>query len=84
MGNKSSSNFIKAIQEGDLEKVKKSIEKGVNVNQADQSGKSPIRIASSTGHIEIVKYLVEHGANINIKDKDGFTPLLIAAGDGKL
>ncbi|HYA87080.1 MAG TPA: ankyrin repeat domain-containing protein [Nitrospirota bacterium] len=66
--------LLEAIQNGDLEAVKKLIEEGVNVNLI-REGVTPLMLASSKGHTEIAGIILQAGANINEKSDDGWTAL---------
>jgi cytohesin len=70
----------RAAYEGDLEKVKKIIEKDPSqINIRDVIGFTPLQLASGKGHTEVVKYLLEHGANIELGNDLGEKPLMYAA-----
>lgn len=56
------------------------IEKGANVNAADNNGTTPLMTVKTT---EAAKMLVEAGADINAKDKDGKTALTHALANSK-
>ena len=56
--------LVEAAETGDIEKVKKAIKEGANVNVHSQSIWAPIIHAASNGHLEVVKYLIEHGADM--------------------
>lgn len=67
-------------QDGNLIKVKKLVEEGADVNTADEeTGDTPLILATSRNHLDIVKFLVENGADINATDKNGATALTIAS-----
>ncbi|MBQ4810244.1 ankyrin repeat domain-containing protein [Pseudoalteromonas luteoviolacea] len=70
-----------AVIAGDLQKVKKLVESGADVNQLDSAmGNSPLHIAAQTDHDDILKYLLDKGAFINLQaPRSGFTPLMVAA-----
>ena len=53
--------FSQACREGDLEKVKELLERGVDVN-------SVLLEATYHGQISIVIFLLDHGANIDYCD----------------
>jgi ankyrin repeat protein len=55
--------LLNASQNGSLELVKYSLEKGANIHI-----EFALSYASQNGHLEVVKYLVEQGANIHAKD----------------
>ncbi|QKX60625.1 uncharacterized protein TRUGW13939_07771 [Talaromyces rugulosus] len=59
--------------------VKDMIAQGVEADQLDVTGRSPLYYGCDTGcPLEIVKLLVEEGANINLRTDDGKTPRKIA------
>jgi ankyrin repeat protein len=66
-----------ASYDGDLEKAKRAIEKGadVNVHDYEYGRTTPLHKASWEGHASIVSLLLEKGADVNAKDKDHRTPL---------
>jgi ankyrin repeat protein len=72
--------LLDASKNGDLEKAKRAIEKGADVN-AD-NGQTPLCLASWKGHESIVSLLLEEGADVNAKSSYGWTPLLVACQNG--
>ena len=79
MNESSSDKFYDAVQEGDLETVKKIVESGVNINEKDMLGYPPLNHAVACGHKAIAEYLISKGADIHGKDKEWYTPLHMAA-----
>ncbi len=71
-----------AAYEGDVERVKKLLEKGADPNARNVVSWTPLHVAASKNHIEIAKLLLEHGADPNIQNKNGDTPLHVAAREG--
>jgi len=51
-----------------LELVKLLVEKGQDVNAADNYGITPLMVAANLGNLEIVKYLVSKGADLSAHD----------------
>jgi hypothetical protein len=65
-----------AVEKGEFQKVKYSINAGVNVNTRDKFGFTPLHYAAKyNAHVDILKYLVSQGAEVNAKSDNGFTPL---------
>jgi ankyrin repeat protein len=86
--------LIGAAGSGELEKVRRLVRKGHDVNyqecddfeKADGRvvsirGWTPIMIAAGNGHIEIVRFLAASGAKLDAKKSNGDTALLIAIRD---
>ncbi|MHC4680187.1 MAG: ankyrin repeat domain-containing protein [Planctomycetota bacterium] len=70
----------KAANKGDLEKVKRIIERDpTQISVQDNLGKTPLYYASSEGHTEIVEYLLAHGAAIELGNNLAERPLAKAA-----
>jgi ankyrin repeat protein len=70
----------RAAYKGDLNEVKKIIEKDPNqINIQDELGKTPLYYASSHGHNDIVEFLLAHNANIELGNILGERPLAKAA-----
>lgn len=70
--------LYEGITKGDLERVKKAVEAGADVNKA-VSMKKPLDWAIQTHRIDVLQYLLEKGANVNDKTMIG-TPLQQYAG----
>jgi len=63
--------IFKAIDDNNLIELEKLLRlKNINVNVTNDSGETPLHIASKKGDLEIVKFLVEKGADVNAKDHD--------------
>src|ERR1035438_5342413 len=60
-----------AVMSGDLERVKREISGGANVNQPDQMGATPLHDVAWSGNREIALYLLEHGANVKARHTEG-------------
>ena len=72
------------VERGHAEVVSMLLAKqGVDVNQADDDGCTPLYIASQEGHAEVVSMLLaKQGVNVNQATEDGCTPLFIASQKG--
>jgi len=69
------------IKNGDLEKVKEAVEKGMNINESI-NGRLPVCFASDYGQLDVLNYLIKVGADVNVQDKYGISPLLAAIYEG--
>ena len=67
-----------------LEALKVALDTGLDVNQANAKGETPLHGAGLRGADTIVQFLVDHGAKLNEKTKQGFTPLDVAIGKGSI
>lgn len=64
-----------AASQGDLNEIKSLEAKGVDLNEADYDGRTPIHIAVSEGHFNIVEYFIARNLKLDPKDRWGGTPL---------
>jgi len=77
--------LFKACRKGEIESVKRFLDKGANVNSRDHSRNSLLGIAAKSGHLDLVKFLLDKGAEINGIDATNAvnrTPLMEACGVG--
>lgn len=72
--------FLAAMDAQSVDLVRWFHEKGVAIDEADVSSRTPLSFAADIGKLEIVRYLVEHGAAVDSRDVQQRTPLLHAAG----
>lgn len=66
------------------ELAQKLSELGVNVDQRDREGRTPLLLNCATKNIKLALFLLGHGADPALADKDGDTPLHEAASAGNL
>ena len=65
-----------------ISKLKKLLQKNIDINKINDDTKTALMIASERGNIETVEFLLDNGANIDIQDIEGFTALMLASGRG--
>jgi ankyrin repeat protein len=53
-----------------------------SVNATDNTGRTPLHLASQCGQFEVVRLLIKHGANVNASDGSHSTPLHLASSSG--
>ena len=79
-----------ATRNGDFSIVQTLLNTGVNVNEKNKDGWTPLHIAASKNHRKIVELLIDNGAEVNSTGEPssifiwqgGFTPLHYAAVNG--
>lgn len=64
-----------AIIEEDISLIRDNLHYGVNLNQIDEYGFTPLIEAVIADNVDIARLLVEYGANVNLPDATGNTPL---------
>ena len=74
--------FSEFCREGNIQAVREAIISGVNVNAADDFGRTPLILAAHKGHDEIVNALLDSGADPNHKNAGGMTALMLSAWRG--
>jgi len=65
-----------------VEAIRLCLEKGSDVNAANDRGDTPMHAAAQRGADMIVQFLADHGAKLDVKNKSGRTPLDLALGIG--
>ena len=73
-----------ASQRGAVETVCFLVEEGVNKDDVDKDGWTPLSNAALKGHLAVIQYLLEHGADKEKATNIGRSPLWIAAQQGHL
>ena len=76
------SQILEAIRNFDIEKIKNSIDRGIELNP--NADLTPLGLAAELGNSEMVNLLIERGANVNLTmdDEEGTTALMMAAAAG--
>lgn len=63
---------------GDVERIRRLIAAGADVNARNHKGQTALHCAAKAGFGEIAALLIEHGAELDTRDRQGQTPLLAA------
>src|SRR5262249_29889634 len=74
--------LIEAVKAGNLQAVKELIDCGVDIDQQDEHGWTPLNWAAGNGDASIVKSLIERGADFSKVGRDERTSYLIALAAG--
>ncbi|GAA4886340.1 hypothetical protein GCM10023311_06670 [Flaviramulus aquimarinus] len=69
--------FCVSIAKGDLETVKKLIDRGADVN-AKSNGMTPVMYAAKYNRVEILKLLISKGANLKARSDNKMTAVKYA------
>ena len=73
------SDFHLAAYMGDIEKLKKYIQDGTDINLQDECNSTALHAAANSRKKEVVDFLINKGAHVDAKDKLSMTPLFYAA-----
>jgi hypothetical protein len=68
-----------AIIQEDTDQIREILQQGINLNQIDEYGFTPLIEAAIVNNVRIARALIEYGADVNLKDSIGGTPLHWAA-----
>ncbi|EAX86796.1 hypothetical protein TVAG_147380 [Trichomonas vaginalis G3] len=74
----------KAASKNNIEIVKLLINNGVNVNEMNENGETPLHSAISANCFEVAEFLIKNGADVNKVNNSGNSPLQIAKGNAKM
>jgi len=69
------SDLVTAIKGRDTDQALTIIKSGVDVNQADSAGVSPMHLAAKNALFPVVEQLLKVDADLSVKDVNGYTPL---------
>lgn len=73
-----SKDLFYVVERYGVDEVKKVIDTGVDINQKDDRGFTPLLIAIEENKLDIVKYLLSKGADLKLKNNKGFNALIIS------
>jgi len=71
--------FHLAAYMGNIEKLKKCLQEGININTIADCNFTALHAAANSGKKDIVEFLISKGADVDAKDARGLTPLYYAA-----
>jgi len=67
---------------GDVAKIERCLQEGVDVNKLDGRGCAPLHYAAQNNQKQAIELLLAKGSDINVKDPRGQTPLVCAIVSG--
>jgi ankyrin repeat protein len=71
--------LIRAVKRADVGAISRLAEAGVDVNELNQNGLTPLCIAVINGNTRVIQALIDAGADVNKPSVIGFAPLTYAA-----
>lgn len=75
--------FVEALHNNRLEDAIRLVKQGMDVNQSNQQGQTPLMLASSARNLPVVLSLLENNADPNASDDNDNTPLLLVLSQSK-
>lgn len=75
--------LIDAVARRDAGAVRRLLAVGANLEQRDDSGRTPLMLATRANDVAIATMLVEAGADVNARDAIRDTPFLYAGAEGR-
>jgi len=72
------------VQTGDAAAVRRALATGVDIDQRDGIGRTPLMLAAARGNGEIVQLLLAAGADAAVRDNNGVTTVMLGADSGNL
>ena len=75
--------LLHACSSGAVEKVRRLIKEGADVESRDQYGATALMEAAYCGRRHVLELLLEGGASVSASDKDGRTALFAACVNGR-
>lgn len=75
--------LAEAVQRGSIGTVERLLQEGVDANEVDAGGWTPLNWAAAAGDISTAKLLLKFGASASVTGRDLRTPMMIALAAGK-
>ena len=74
--------IIKAAKSGDTNAIRRFLDSGSDVNQAESDGDRAIHEAARNGHVKSIELLLARGADVEAPGKNGYPAIVMAAANG--
>ena len=76
--------LYEAAADGDIERVRRLLAAGAEVDMRDGARRTPLLLATQANHTEVARLLIDAGADVNAKDTIQDTPFLYAGAEGRV
>ncbi|KAE9550128.1 hypothetical protein FO519_006665 [Halicephalobus sp. NKZ332] len=76
--------MLAACAEGNIERVRVFLDKGVQVDEFDDDRVTALQISAAKGHVKLIEFLLSFDPDLERCNVVGFTPLLHACREGHL
>ncbi|GMF18686.1 unnamed protein product [Phytophthora lilii] len=73
--------LVKMLQDGDLDAINREIESGVDVNEPDETGCTPLMWAVKNGRTDVMEILVDKNATLDLTNRSMKSVLDLAEGN---
>ena len=76
--------LFKAVESGDLDRIKELHGQGVPLDSVDEDGGTPMHVACFKGRLDVIQWLFGEGVALDVQSKMGTTPMHMTCANGHL